>query len=261
MRLTFVKMHGLGNDFIVLADHPGPDRKAVRRLCRRRFGIGADGLLNVSRLDGNRIRMHYWNADGSRAEICGNGLRCAVKYALGRGWIKGGEIKVETDAGEQLAYWDGRSEMIETRLGRVVYAGETVSLDGFDFHIANIGNPHAIAFLPSDAAWPDLADLGPRVENHERFPRKTNVEWARPLSSKAMEMVFWERGVGETPACATGMVSAAAVACELGKISLPVKISVAGGTAEAWLDKDGFSRLLAPAVLVCSGQTDIEPID
>ena len=265
MLINFVKMHGLGNDFIVLGDQSGLGRETIRRLCRRRYGIGADGLLTVSKTGDNKIRMRYWNADGSQADICGNGLRCAVRHALDRGWLEAGEITVETDAGLRFAYWDGTEDALETQLGRVVYGGEKITLHGLDFHIADVGNPHAIAFLPPKSDWPDISSLGPQVENHQRFPQKTNVELVKLLSADSAEIVFWERGVGETPACATGMVSAMAVAHKLGKISLPAKVLVAGGRAKVWLDADGCSRLLAPALLVCSGQLEVDsrqpPVD
>lgn len=251
--MNFTKMHGLGNDFIVIKGPLDIIPAEIARICNRHTGIGADGFLLVSAKGPGRIEMKYWNADGSIAEMCGNGLRCAIRYAVDNKLVQAGKILAETGAGPLKAVWDGQNpEQIEVQVGKVVVDPEPVKLHGSDFYIATVGNPHAVSFVESVESAP-VALLGPSIETDPHFPNKTNVEFVEVQSPSSLKMRVWERGVGETLACGTGMVACAAIATQFKDAETSVTITVPGGQATVWVDKEGFSRIKGPAVTVYRG--------
>lgn len=240
MSIDFVKMEGLGNDFVVVGGAVEPSAEEVVAWCDRRFGIGADGVLRVVPLGPDRIRMTYWNADGNEAEMCGNGLRCVAALALDRGWVTTPSIVVETAAGPLPAQVqpDG---LVRALVGRPRIAGDPVVLEGHTFERVDVGNPHAVAFV-DDVALVDVAAIGPRVESDELFPNRTNVEFVRPVDRRAIEMRVWERGVGETMASGTGSTAAAYASIITARTESPVDVHVPGGVLtiemvgeEAWM--------------------------
>ncbi len=248
--ISFVKMHGLSNDFVVLDGPIDPNPAEVRAMCDRRTGIGADGLLAVSRgTGGGAIRMQYWNADGSTAEMCGNGLRCVVRYAMERDLVADGELLVETPAGLKAArvLEDGD---IAVDLGPVEVDLTIVELHGRPWNTVDVGNPHAVTFVPDPAQAPVTTE-GPLVETDPRFPAGTNVEYAAVVGER-IDMRVWERGVGETRACGSGMVAAAAAA----RLSHPEtdrwEVTVPGGSAGVEFDGQHV-WLIGPAVSVFEG--------
>ncbi len=235
--MFFTKMHGLGNDFVLvncfeekldLAQAPA----LAARICDRCLGVGADGLILLLPADSGDVNMRIFNSDGSEAEMCGNGIRCAAKYLYERGLVKKDRIKVETLAGmiiPELYIENGcvksvRVDMGEPRLerseipmegppGQVI--SEPLRAGGAAYKITavSMGNPHCVIFVP-DAEMVALREVGPCIEKHRAFPNKTNVEFIQVLSSQEVFMKVWERGAGETMACGTG-ACAAAVACAL----------------------------------------------
>lgn len=235
-------MEGLGNDFVVLEDDV-PDVDLVRRLCDRRFGVGADGVLHVD----STPTMRYWNADGSVSEMCGNGLRCVARYAVDRGWASTGEwITIVTAVGERSALVE--DDDITVGLGRVVIGG-TLTVGERTYHEASVGNPHAVT-LVADPDLVDVAEEGSLVSADPAFPDGVNVEFVTVEGPDRLRMRVWERGVGETLACGSGIVAAAAVA--LGTRPETITVAVPGGTARVFFD-DGIGYLVGPAVTVFVG--------
>ncbi len=235
--LDFTKMQGLGNDFIVLDGPIGLDREEIAALCDRRFGVGADGLLVVTR--GDPIRMEYWNADGSPAEMCGNGLRCVARYVYDRGWAADRNFGVRTAVGTRgVRVLEDR---VEAELGRPKLEGVR-TIEGTDYEIVDMGNPHAVAFV-DDPATVDVAAVGKRLQTE--FPNGSNVEFAT-LDGSGVVMRVWERGVGETLACGTGIAAVAAVAAERHSLASPVEVSVSGGQAAVDF-RDGVAWIIGPA--------------
>lgn len=235
--LDFTKMQGLGNDFIVLDGPIGLDPEEIAELCDRRFGIGADGLLAVTR--GDPIRMEYWNADGSPAEMCGNGLRCVARYAYDRGWAADRNYGIQTAVGTRgVRVLEDR---VEAELGRPKLEGVR-TIEGIDYEIVDMGNPHAVAFV-DDPGTVDVTSVGKSLQ--AEFPNGSNVEFAA-LDGSGVVMRVWERGVGETLACGTGIAAVAAVAAERHGLLSPVEVSVPGGQAAVDF-RDGIARIVGPA--------------
>lgn len=234
----FTKMQGLGNDFIVFEgpmDLPVDD---IPRLCDRRFGIGADGVLVISR--GDSIRMEYWNADGSEAEMCGNGLRCLARYAYERGWAADRNFAIQTPVGMRgVRVLEDR---IEAEMGRA-RIDSVESIEGRDYHLVDIGNPHAVTYV-DDPGSIDVTGIGQKLQGS--FPDGVNVEFIAPESGNGFEMRVYERGVGETLACGTGMAAAAAVFAGNDETPGTVSVRVPGGQAQVDF-RDGVAWLIGPA--------------
>ena len=254
--MKFVKMNGLGNDFVVFKGPLAIEPKVIAKLCDRHFGIGADGLLIVSA--GDVIKMDYWNADGTQAEMCGNGLRCVTRFAVDNKMAAPGDFRVQTPNEILKVSWDGNDEKsVSGQVGKVIIEPEPISLKGYDFHKASVGNPHAITFV-DDVSTAPVTALGPEIETDQHFPNKTNVEFVQVESRGKINLRIWERGVGETMACGTGMVSTAMVCQNLDKTDFPTTLQVPGGSAEAWVDDEGYACLKGPAVYSFVGEIDLE---
>ena len=256
--LPFEKYEGLGNDFILVEM---PDERAMTgeraiRLCDRRFGVGADGVLLVlpPRAPGCDARMHVINADGSVPEMCGNGVRCvALHVATARGLTRG-TVRVETGAGERACVLEDGG-MVTVDMGVVRVLGErAIEVEGRPvlLTLADAGNPHAVLF--GAFARGEVEHLGPRLSTHAAFPRGTNVEFAR-VDSDGIDLVVWERGVGVTLACGTGACATAAVACEkaLAARGRPVILRLPGGRLEDTVGDGGRTTMRGPARRVFSG--------
>lgn len=241
--LRFTKMQGLGNDFVVLEGPIDLSEEDVAVLCDRRFGIGADGVLVVSR-DGG-IRMDYWNADGSPAEMCGNGLRCVARYAYDRGWAPGPNFTVVTPEGERRVIVRGGS--VDAELGSPLI-GEERMIEGNRYREVDMGNPHAVRIVDDPAAI-DVEAVGSSLQAH--FPKGANIEFVS-IERDGISMRVWERGVGETMACGTGMAAAAAVARREAAGGAPIRVSVPGGTGTVQI-RDGVAWLEGPAEVSFSG--------
>jgi diaminopimelate epimerase len=239
--MKFVKMQGLGNDFVVLEGGVEPEPDLVRRFCDRHRGVGADGVLQVS--GSGPVVMGYWNADGGPAEMCGNGLRCVARYAFDRGLVEAAEFIVRTPAGPRRVT-AGETPRVE--VGQAAIEG-SFEVSGFSFVAVRVGNPHAVTVV-DDVAGAPVQMLGPEVER----ARNANVEFARPLTGERVQMRVWERGVGETLACGSGMVAAAAALRHLGLCGKRVTVEVPGGEGLVEIE-DGTTWLTGPADYVFEG--------
>ncbi len=254
--LRFEKYEGLGNDFVlVVADDEGAvDPALAARICDRRRGVGADGVLLVlpPRSKEAHARMRVINADGSIPEMCGNGLRCiALHLSKTRGHP---ELRIETDAGLRGCVVDGASVTVD--LGQVRLEGERrieVLGRSLDVFLADVGNPHAVCFEPV-AREDVLSSFGQAVATHEAFPKGVNAGFAT-MTGQGMDLIVWERGVGPTLACGTGACAAVAIACERGLLprgrSVPVRLP--GGVLRIAVDVKGRATMRGPARHVFSG--------
>ncbi len=256
--MRFAKWQGLGNDYLIVetADWPialTPAR--ARRICDRNFGVGADGILEVTD-EGGVPRMTVWNPDGSQAENCGNGIRMVARHLHLTGRLPA-DGRILTGGGPVTARPVG-DDRVEVRMGRARFpAGEVrerLRVAGGDVELAEVsmGNPHAIIEHPA----PDdvVRSLGPAIETASRFPDRTNVEFVRAEGPSEITMRVWERGVGETLACGTGACAAAVAAVRLGGLRSPVTVHLAGGDLEVAVDDDLEVTMTGPAVEVYRGE-------
>jgi diaminopimelate epimerase len=276
--LEFTKMHGAGNDFVVLDGRsdelPGLDRLA-RRLADRRFGIGADQILVVRPSRSADFRMDIWNADGSRAEMCANGIRAFYEYVRQRGLTAADEITVETLAGVVRPRRAGEGR-VRVEMGRPVLEPAKIpttlpgaaplleaplEVDGEVVRVScvSMGNPHAVLFVPDVDAAP-VERLGPRIEHHPAFPNRVNVEFVEVVARDRVRQRTWERGAGETLACGSG-ACAVAVACVLGgRTDRRLRVVLRGGELEIeWERDDAPVVMTGPALRVFTGRIEIGP--
>ncbi len=252
--MEFVKIEGLGNDFIVVDAPFHPRAALIQAWCDRRFGIGADGVLEITPIGPDRIRMRYWNRDGGEAEMCGNGLRCLARLAVDRGWIEGADMTIETAAGDLPAtvLADGT---VRALVGVPEVAGEPFAAEGVSVHPVRVGNPHGVVFV-EDPAETDVAQLGGAIEHHGMFPDRANVEFVGVTGEHSLTMRIWERGVGETLASGTGATSAAFAAVMHKGVSAPVKVTLPGGELLIDIDAQGRAWMTGPGNYVYSGSID-----
>ncbi len=270
MRIPFVKMHGLGNDFVVVDCRRrdwGDWGRLAPALAHRRFGVGCDQVLLVRTSDRADLRMDVYNADGSRAEMCGNGIRCFAVYARDRlGW-SGEGLRVETLAGVVVPRFVG--DQVEVDMGRPAFDPERIPvsapgpvrehplpMDGPDAKVTcvSMGNPHAVVFVEDADAYP-VAEMGPRIERHPLFPNRTNVEFVQVLSPDRLRMQVWERGAGVTLACGTGASAAVVAAHWTGRTGPEAVVVMDGGELRVRWDKEsGHVFLTGPAVTVFEGE-------
>lgn len=233
--IPFARMHGSGNDFVVVDDRAGrlrPHRRALAEaLCDRRRGLGGDGLVLLSNGDSGHVAMRYINADGNDGEMCGNGAGCAVRRAWELGFFTGSETVLDTDAGAVGATLEGfrvtmrMTDPQDERLNLSIPTSEGTLLG----HYIDTGVPHVVLFV-ADVAQANLAELGPEIRRHPLFPRGCNVNWAAPLAKNSFRMRTYERGVeAETLSCGTGATAIALIAYRLGLATPPVTIRASGG--------------------------------
>jgi diaminopimelate epimerase len=290
MRLEFTKMHGLGNDFVLIDCRsfvPSDLSELARRLCHRRFGIGADQLLLLYPSEIADFGMRIFNADGSEVEMCGNGIRCLAKYVWDRGLSDRKVIGVETVAGVMRpAKADG---LVKVDMGKPVFDPEKIPVKtvpsskfqvpssksrnanskpiiDYPLQIADreflvtcvsMGNPHAVIFVDNVSEFP-VAYYGPGVENHHFFPRRTNAEFIEVLNPSEVRMRVWERGAGETMACGTG-ASASVVAAHLkGLTERSVTVHLSGGDLFIEWAEDDHVYMTGPAVEVFTGEMNLQ---
>jgi diaminopimelate epimerase len=243
--ILFTKMHGNGNDFILIDEYrkeiiPDDEKSAFAvKYCNRRFGIGADGVLYLKISDKADIGMRIFNADGTEAEMCGNGIRCLVKYAHDKGYIKEA-TRVETPAGVlSITSRVADGTWITVNMGKPEFAREKlpakgtgefllVNMRGYEVSAVNTGVPHAVIFV--DSLDDRMIADAPKIRNDPVFPKGTNVNFARVNSKNEITVRTYERGVeGETLSCGTGSVACAAAAHRLGKTGNRVKVNTKGG--------------------------------
>ncbi len=252
--MDFVKMEGLGNDFVIVEGPAVVSRSDVQRLCDRRFGVGADGVLMATPLGGQKVAMEYWNADGGKAEMCGNGLRCIAKLAVARGWVDNAPMEIETAVGPLGAEVldDGR---VRALMGHPKRGdSDSVAVAGVTVHPVSVGNPHAVIFV-DDPFAADVTELGPRIERDPIFPNGTNVEFVKVESGNRIRMRIWERGVGETMASGTGATAAAFAAALYEGAQSPIDVLLPGGNLTVEI-VDDEAWVTGPANFVFSGTVD-----
>jgi diaminopimelate epimerase len=276
MTLEFTKMHGLGNDFVVVdavrKSWSFDASSASQKVNDRRFGIGGDGLILIEKGNSLPFRMRMFNPDGSEAEMCGNGIRCVAKYIHDEGLFPDNPIPIETGAGNlslQLLGGDEiRVDMGKERhlRGDIPMTGDPATpAVGFDLEAVgrrlravavNMGNPHCIVFVDDVSSVP-LEDWGLAIENHEMFPSRTNVHFVQVLSPNELRMRTWERGAGATLACGTG-ACAVGVAAELSGVSgNEVLIHLPGGDLRIEIAEDRTVFMTGPAAYVYKGEFEI----
>ncbi len=272
--MKFYKVHGLGNDFVLFDGRDVEDidwRALTRRVCDRHTGVGADGtliLLNSAIAD---VRMRIINADGSEAEMCGNGIRAFSRYCFENGIVHGTQFSVETGAGvmkPRIILKNGRVDGVRVDMGepkidakdvpvavehRAIGMELTVEGRTFPFTSVRVGVPHTIVFVDS-LNEADVPKYGPLIECDPLFPERTNVDFVQVLSPERVKMRTWERGCGCTLACGTG-ASSAAVACVLnGRTGRNVDVEIALGTLHIeWSQDDNHVYMTGPAEIVFSG--------
>ncbi len=273
--MHFTKMQGCGNDYVFVDGErekiPRERRGGLaRRISDRHCGVGSDGLILI--LPGRQapFEMEMYNADGSRAEMCGNGIRCVAKYVYDRGMIRerefgiesGGQVKsVKILKGEETplsllpekAAPGGRESLVRVNMGRPVLGAETVIYSRKLFRVS-MGNPHAVVLLEDQEPW-TVEKEGPVLENAPCFPDRTNVEFVRVQDRGEIRMRVWERGTGETLACGSGACAAAAVCMQKGLTDREITVKLLGGELRiAWEREDGDLFLTGPAVTVFQGE-------
>lgn len=260
--LPFIKMHGLGNDFVVIDDLTTQKLSPItpelaRRLCDRRFGVGADQLLWLKPPQDPKhdSKLDILNSDGSTAEMCGNGIR-AVALLLKTKQPRA-SYTFETLAGVKTVRVQGENFQVDMgapKLGSET--GEKIQISSRDltFFEVNMGNPHAVFFVNPVAQFP-VTELGPQIERHPRFPQRTNVEFVEILNPSALHVRVWERGAGTTLACGTGACAAAVAALATGRVKYPVEVRLPGGNLIIEWKGAGESVLMTgPAQEVFRGQ-------
>lgn len=269
--MRFTKMHGLGNDFIVVDDREEAaiDWPALaRRVCERHTGVGADGVLLVQRSRVADLRMRLFNADGSEAQMCGNGIRCTALLAAASRW-GGTRIAWETGAGTVTTELAGGGVTVDMGPPRLRPADIPVVADtdevldaplevgGRELRIScvGMGNPHCVIVV-DDVDTAPVTELGPLVERHPRFPERTNVEFVQVVSPTRVRQRTWERGVGETNACGTGACATAVALRRLGRVGGSVDVVLRGGALRIDWEPGATVRMTGPAVAVFSGELE-----
>ena len=278
MGIPFVKVQGTGNDFVLVdGRRQEADWQALAApLCDRHFGVGADGLLVVEESARAAVGMRMYNPDGSEAEMCGNGLRCFVKYAVERGGVaaRDGALEVETVAGILAASFsrrDGVIDRVRVAMGvpalapseipvQVEGAGPVLDLridvDEREWSLTcvSMGNPHAVHLTETPLEEIPLERVGPLVERHERFPERTNFEIVNVSTADRLQVRVWERGAGLTLACGTGACASLVAARLHGLASERATVSLPGGDLDVEWDGAGPVYLEGPAAYVFEGE-------
>lgn len=265
--LKFVKMQGIGNDFIVIQGEVPMNADLAKRICDRRFGVGADQILWIkpardrSKAD---LRMEILNADGSEAEMCGNGIRAVALYVDKRAREKKPQYRIETLGGVKTVSVKAGNVLVDMgapKLGEGFPKGETLEVGGkkLKFFEVNMGNPHAVFFdadHPSESL--DINSLGPLIENHPRFPERTNVEFVSVESPSAIRVRVWERGAGITLACGTGACASAVATLATERASGTLKVQLPGGDLSiGWAGIESSVMMEGPAREVFTGEYEL----
>ena len=257
--MRFTKMHGLGNDYLyVYGEAPNNVAALSQKLSDRHFGVGSDGMIYISPSATADCKMRIFNAGGSEAKMCGNGIRCVGKYVYDKGYTDKTVLTVETLSGVKtlrLYTLGGRVTGVSVNMGKAVVEQEkTLCVDGQQIRYipVNVGNPHAVVFVEHVTDVP-LETLGPRIERHSDFPGGVNVEFVERLSDTALRMRVWERGSGVTMACGTGACASAAAAVSAGLCTRDADIAMHldGGRLTVRVGADNELLMTGPAATVC----------
>lgn len=274
--MRFVKMQGIGNDYVYIDGFDQqieqPERLAAR-VSDRHFGIGGDGLILILPSQIADARMRVFNADGSEAQMCGNGIRCVAKYLYEARRVQRRELTIETAAGlRQLQLRTDAADrvvQVSVDMGAPRFRRSALPMTGppdeqalgvrleladqaFEAYCLSMGNPHCVIFVPDVAAVP-LALWGPQIETHAWFPERINVEFVQVLSPEAVRQRTWERGAGETLACGTGASAVTVAGFLSGRTGRRIRNQLTGGELELYYSEEGPVIMTGPAVEVCRG--------
>lgn len=280
--MRFTKMQGLGNDYVyvdctkTLIDNPS---EVSIKVSDRHFGIGSDGLILIKSSDVADFYMEMYNADGSRSAMCGNGIRCVGKYVYDNGLTDKEEIAVDTAAGIKYLKFtitDGKVSLVQVNMGSPILEPALVPttmkankegtvleseliVDGKEYKVScvSMGNPHCITYV-DDVKAIDIETIGPKFENHEVFPERTNTEFIHVVDRKNLDMRVWERGSGETLACGTGACASAVATILNGMCDEEVTVHLLGGDLNIkWDRSENIVYMTGPATTVFTGDIEI----
>ena len=280
--MKFTKMHGCGNDYIYVdgaREIIPAERKSevVKFLSDRHFGIGGDGVIFINPSDVADFEMEMYNMDGSRSEMCGNGIRCVGKYVYDHGLTRKTSLSI-VSCGKikylELTVEDGKVAKVRVNMGSpVLEAAEIpvvasqspvvdtpIAVDGRDYRMTcvSMGNPHAIVYVDEMIDDETMAKIGPLFEHHERFPRRVNTEFVKVLDRERVQMRVWERGTGETLACGTGACAVTVASILNGLTEDDITVELLGGTLEIFWDREeNVVYMTGPATTVFEGEIEI----
>lgn len=274
--MKFTKMQGLGNDYVYvncLKEKVESPSEMARRVSDRHFGVGSDGLILICPSECTDFEMKMYNADGSRGEMCGNGIRCVGKYVYDYGLTDQTEISVETLGGIKhlsLTVEEGKVALVKVDMGSPIFVPEQIpvkvegdhavnvpiSVDGDEYRMTcvSMGNPHAVVYL-DDIQNMEIEKIGSKFEHHPCFPNRVNTEFARVLDRETVEMRVWERGSGETLACGTGACAVAVASMVNGLTEDCVTVQLLGGNLKIEWDREkNVVYMIGPATVVFDGE-------
>ena len=280
--MKFTKMHGIGNDYVYMdctkerLENPG---EIARLVSDRHKGIGSDGLILIQSSDEADFEMAMYNADGSYGKMCGNGIRCVAKYVYDNGLTDKTEISVISGGAVKylkLTIENGKVKKVRVNMGEPILKPSEIPVVGdgdklvavpivvdnqvYEMTCVSMGNPHAVVFL-DDVENLKIEEIGPRFEQHERFPDRVNTEFVERIDRKNLKMRVWERGSGETMACGTGACATAVAAILNGYAERDVTVHLLGGDLEiSWDETDNCVYMTGPAATVFTGEFDPEEL-
>ncbi len=280
--MKFAKLEGLGNDYLFISEAPKNPSRAARLLCDRHYGVGADGLVLISKptLKEADVKIRIFNPDGSEAEMCGNAIRCLGKYLHDHGKIKKQEINIETISfliPIILMVRDGRVYRVKVDMGEPVFERSKIPVQyapgeennkvfneklyledqTFEFTALSLGNPHCVIWVDGLGEF-EVEKYGPMIETYSLFPKRINVEFIEMVDEDMVKQRTWERGVGETLSCGTGASASVISGVLAGKLKRKSKVSFKGGVLEVyWSEKDNHVYMTGPCKDVFEGKTNI----
>ncbi len=285
MKLKFTKMHGCGNDYVYVngfSQHIDADNKPelVRRLSDRHFGIGGDGVIFINPGKKAAFEMEMYNADGTRAQMCGNGIRCVAKYVYDYGLTDKTSITVESFGAvkylDLTLGTDGTVSTVRVNMGAPILTAsevpvlsdneqvvdEEITVNGQTYRMTcvSMGNPHAVVFVDDidDMKKFEIEKIGPYFENHERFPERINTEFVKVIDKNTVQMRVWERGTGETLACGTGCCATTAACVLNGRTDTKVNVKVLGGEILCeWDREENLVYMTGAAAAVFEGSVEV----
>ncbi len=285
MKLKFTKMHGCGNDYVYVngfSQHIDADNKPelVRRLSDRHFGIGGDGVIFINPGKKAAFEMEMYNADGTRAQMCGNGIRCVAKYVYDYGLTDKTSITVESFGSvkylDLTLGTDGTVSTVRVNMGAPILTAsevpvlsdneqvvnEEITVNGQTYRMTcvSMGNPHAVVFVDDidDMEKFEIEKIGSYFENHERFPERTNTEFVKVIDKNTVQMRVWERGTGETLACGTGCCATTAACVLNGRTDTKVNVKVLGGEILCeWDREENLVYMTGAAATVFEGSVEV----
>mgnify|MGYP001289378671 CR=1 FL=1 len=277
MSIKFTKMHGAGNDYVYIdgfKEKVEDPAALAREISDRHFGVGSDGLIMILPSNDADVKMRMFNADGSEAEMCGNGIRCVAKYAFDHGLVRKQKMVIETGAGSlPVQLYLGAGDLVEkvrVNMGsprllrgeipmtgpeneRAVDIGIAVAGQTLAATCVSMGNPHCVIYVDDVEHFP-VADIGPYIENHDLFPQRINVEFVEVISPTEVRQRTWERGAGETLACGTGASAVTVAGVLTGRTERKIVNHLLGGDLELEWRADGEVTMIGPASEVFSGE-------